>query len=113
MAGLSIFTVAIVEYVLVAISFIMTAARMAYTIRTKKRWTTEDGWLAGVLCCFVGIWYSAHILRGHGTNNVAHPELLSPVEIWQREDGSKRALLGRFCCATAYVSLAEIRRCGG
>lgn len=112
MAELSIFTVGVFQYVLITICFVMTIARMAYTYQAKKQWTSGDGWLIGVLCCFVGLWYSGYPLHGHGTNNVEHPELLSAVDIQEREKASKASLLARFCCTSAYVSRVDIRGCG-
>lgn len=59
--------------------------------------------MLGALCCFVGLWYAGHAVHGGGTNNVQHPELLTPAEIKRRGEASKTAVVGRFCYVTAYV----------
>lgn len=103
MAALSVLTVAIVQYVLVSISFIMIVVRIGFSWKKQKRWTTEDSWMVGALCCLVGLLYSAHTTGGGGTNNVAHPERLTADQIRKREDASKTAVVARFSYATAYV----------
>lgn len=101
MTALSETTVAIVQYFLVATCFIMISVRMAISWRTNKRWSTEDGWMLVALCFLVGVWYAGHSIHGGGTNNVAHPELLTAAQIRRREDGSKSTVVGRVSYASA------------
>lgn len=103
MVVLSALTIMIVLYVLVTLSFIMILVRMTLCWRMNRRWTTEDAWMSVALFFLAGLWYSGHGIK-YDTNNVLHPELLSPEQIRRREMGSKTVLVGRFCYASAYVT---------
>lgn len=100
MGGLSDSSVAVVQYVLVAVCFIMTAVRMYVSWRVNKRWSVEDGWMLVSLCTLSGLWYACHAVHTGGTNNVEHPELLTLAQIKLRETGSKTSLLGRVSYAS-------------
>lgn len=102
MVVLSGLAITILLYVCVTTCFLMIVARMAVSWTTNKRWTIEDGWMLGALCFLVGLLYSGHGIK-YDTNNVQHPELLTPNEIQRRVMGSKTALVGRLCYASAYV----------
>lgn len=102
MVVLSGLTITIVLYVTVTLSFIMILVRMALSYKLNRRWTAEDAWMCVALCFLAGLWYTGSGIK-YDTNNLLHPELLTPEQVRRRVMGSKTVLGGRFCYASAYV----------
>lgn len=104
-------TITVVLYVTVVISFIMILARMTLSYKLNRRWTAEDAWMTVALCFLVGLLFSGSGIK-YDTNNVKHPELLTPEQIRRRVMGSKTVLVGRFSYASAYVCGVAVRVTG-
>lgn len=94
--------VMVLLYFAVTLSFIILVARMSLSWRLSKRFGIEDGWMLLALCFLAGLWYAGTSVL-YGTNNVLHPESLTPEQIRQREKGSKMVLVARLSYVSTYV----------